>query len=342
MKVAFHCPLVDERGVSQAIFSYAHHNERLLGNRSLVITRGGVKEDQLLQRFHERFEVFTYTSVEEIEPYLVDQRVDLFYVLTHGNLRKVPVYLPSRCRTAVHCVFRSCTPSGDVYACISETVNRRSGTSFPVVPHIVESPAGDDDLRAELGIPAEALVVGRHGGLETFNLSFVHPVVERVLGKRPDIYFVFLNTKQFRPPHPRIIHLPRAVGVRKWAFVNSCDAMIHARRDGETFGLSIGEFSRSNKPVMTWAMPRGWSHTCFRLTRAVAGLFSSEMRLPRRQPAAHLEILGDKALIYHSGRDLERMLLALDRGRLRSGDWDAHSARYSPEPVMEQFARCFF
>ncbi len=342
MKVAFHCPLADERGVSQAIFSYAHHNERLLGNRSLVITPGGVKEDQFLQRFRERFEVFTYSSVEEIEPYLIDQRVDLFYVLTHGNTRKVPVYLPSSCRTAVHCVFRSCTPCGDIYACISETVNRRSGTSVPVVPHIVESPEGQDDLRAELGIPADALVVGRHGGLATFNLSFVHRAVERVLEMRADIFFVFLNTKRFMPPHPRVIHLPRAVGNQKWAFVNTCDAMIHARRDGETFGLSIGEFSRCNKPVLTWAMPRGWSHPLFRLSRAVAGLFSSKMRLPRRQPDAHLEILGDRALIYHSGRDLEGLLLALDGETLRAGDWDAHSGRYSPEPVMELFARCFF
>ena len=38
--------------------------------------------------------------------------------------------------------------------------------------------------------------------------------------------------------------------VEKVEFINTCDAMLWARGAGETFGLSIAEFSSKNKPVI--------------------------------------------------------------------------------------------
>ena len=35
-------------------------------------------------------------------------------------------------------------------------------------------------------------------------------------------------------------------------YVAACDAMIHARHLGESFGLSIAEFLYHNKPVLSW------------------------------------------------------------------------------------------
>lgn len=35
------------------------------------------------------------------------------------------------------------------------------------------------------------------------------------------------------------------------AFIRTCDAMLHARMSGETFGLAIAEFSAHNRPVLT-------------------------------------------------------------------------------------------
>ena len=37
----------------------------------------------------------------------------------------------------------------------------------------------------------------------------------------------------------------------KVSFINTCDCMIHARTDGETFGLAIAEFSTLNKPIIS-------------------------------------------------------------------------------------------
>ena len=68
----------------------------------------------------------------------------------------------------------------------------------PVVPHVVRpcEPCGAD-LRAALGIPPDATVFGRHGGYHTFDISFVHAAVREVAERRPDIFFVFLNTAPF-------------------------------------------------------------------------------------------------------------------------------------------------
>ena len=37
----------------------------------------------------------------------------------------------------------------------------------------------------------------------------------------------------------------------KSRFLYACDAMIHARADGETFGMAVAEFSVHNRPVLT-------------------------------------------------------------------------------------------
>jgi hypothetical protein len=50
--------------------------------------------------------------------------------------------------------------------------------------------------------------------------------------------------------HPQIKFLPGTYDLEeKSAFVNACDAMIHARSGGETFGLAISEFALENKKI---------------------------------------------------------------------------------------------
>ena len=104
----------------------------------------------------------------------------------------------------------------------------------------------------EFEIPRSAVVFGRHGALGTFDVPFVHDVVTTVAAMHPDRYVVLLNTQRCAH-HPRIIHLDATSDVvRKTRFINTCDAMLHSRADGETLGLAVGEFSLRNKPVLTW------------------------------------------------------------------------------------------
>jgi hypothetical protein len=114
--------------------------------------------------------------------------------------------------------------------------------------------ANGPDLRGRLGIPASAVVFGRYGGKETFDIPHAVSAVLAVASARPDIYFLFMNTA---PLHgaggevctlPNVIHLaPSVEDEYKSIFIRSCDAMLHARAAGETFGLAIAEFSAHNR-----------------------------------------------------------------------------------------------
>ena len=68
---------------------------------------------------------------------------------------------------------------------------------------------GGPDLRASLGIPADATVFCRHGGMPTFNVPFVRTAVARFAERRPDVYFVLLNTPRLdSKTRANVVHLP--------------------------------------------------------------------------------------------------------------------------------------
>ena len=67
-----------------------------------------------------------------------------------------------------------------------------------VVPSIVDLPDINSNLRKELGIPLSAIVFGRTGGMDTWNISFTNEVVKKVCEVRDDIFFIFqINWTRF-------------------------------------------------------------------------------------------------------------------------------------------------
>src|SRR5436190_6121403 len=117
--VAFDAGHLLERGTDVALYDYAHHNETLLGNRSLILcpARASVLA---LDKFRQRFSVCLYRDRQDLEWLLRD--VDLYYVQDHGKRPAVPLPRPPHGRTAVHCVFEANEPHGCVYAAISSWV----------------------------------------------------------------------------------------------------------------------------------------------------------------------------------------------------------------------------
>ena len=63
---------------------------------------------------------------------------------------------------------------GDVYAMGSKWLSKITNYKIPHVPHIVNLPNHNLDMRNELGIPKDALVFDRNGGCDTFDLHFVN------------------------------------------------------------------------------------------------------------------------------------------------------------------------
>jgi len=225
-------------------------------------------------------------------------------------------------RTLVHAVFDGRAPHGHVYARISPCVP--APPSVPVVPHIVRrrEPLGPD-LREELGIPTDATVFGRHGGYNVFDVLEARAAVLSVARQRADIYFVFMNTqplwlREGDEPPSNILYLPPTLDeARKCAFIRTCDAMLHARMSGETFGLAIAEFSAHNRPVLT-----------------------SSVHHDHHMARFHLDALGSKGLYYHDESSCAALLLSFDREAARRQDWNAYRA-FEPERVMASFRRVF-
>jgi hypothetical protein len=317
MKIAFHCNQLSLRGTEVAMYDYAHYNEKLLGNKSIILAKNPAvwkySDQPAIDKFKNRFEVFFYNDIREIEEILDDNKVDVFYAQKAGDRDGV---VSNNRKTVIHTVFQQYDPHGDVYAFISEWLSRIYCNVHDFVPYMVDLPDHDKDMREELGIPADAIVFGRHGGYETFDIPFVKHCVGDVVSKRNDVWFLFMNTEKF-VDHPRVLFLePTADLKKKTEFINTCNAMIHARFKGETFGLACAEFSLRNKPVITFA---------------------------GSMDRAHEMILKDKGFYYRTIGDLQNIFSNMDRffkGDNLKRDWNQYRD-YSPEKVMTKFKKVF-
>lgn len=316
MKIAFFVRHFGERGTEVAIYDYADCNETILGNTSIIVgftpatyaKHGLVCMPDVLEKFCKRFPVYLVNSFAEVNSLLRRERVDVYYTLTHGGVESPPFGDITACKSIVHCVFETRQPHGNVYCAISNQLNTRFGTNVPVIPHMVRIGKTTETLRKELSIADDAIVFGRHGGEGTFDIQYARDAVVSVATSCPSIYFLFMNTQRFCDL-PNVIHLPKSIDIEvKQKFINTCDAYLHARKDGETFGLAVGEFAVSNKPIIA-------STEC--------------------TDNAHLQILGEKVLKYSTKEDLEHILRTFQRGSL---DMTTNGYKqYTPERVMDAF-----
>ena len=334
--VAFFIRHFSERGTEVSTFAYAHYNEVLLGNRSIIVhypeARTGkfaLATGEVYTRFVGRFPVFEVANAQGIAEVIAREGVHVLYTQTSGGPE--PAYyafddkrLWKGCGTIKHAVFQTDGPEGDVFCGISSWVVRHN-PHMPVLPLIVEAPgAAIPDpavsvLRRRLGIPPEAVVFGRHGGRCTFNIGMALEAVVRIaqrhavtVGSKRPIYFLFMNTDTFCKPLDRVKHVSYAVApAAVHEFIEACDAMLHARADGETFGLACAEFAVRGKPVVT----------------------------TRSGDLAHLQFLGAGAVLYASADALEDILVNYET-KVRGAKHGPHEGYGNAEPqvVMETFA----
>ena len=312
LTIAFHSNQLSVTGTEVALFDYAHYNETLLGHRSVVMyhRHNPNNHADALAKFSNRFEVVAYDHLTELDSALASFQGQMLYAIKAGKRDGV---VSQRVPTMVHAVFPTAPRQahGDdvghgrncVRGALSTQPLRDIGIGTPM-------PDVEDDLRAELNIPDSALVLGCYGGERSFDVPCAVSAAQQLLKDRSDIYFIFLNLAPFLN-HPRAIFLPGTTDpARKTRFINTCDAMAHARAQGESFGLACGEFSARNKPVMTY---KHCKHT------------------------HHHDVLGGKAMLYGSHDEFVHQVGEMNRQKLSQGQWDCYSDRYSPERVMDLF-----
>lgn len=301
------------RGTEVAMYDYADFNETILHNKSIIITRDynkiknefDVSQDAYM-KFEKRFVVEFYESQTDIDNIVIKHNLSHLYVIKSGGYDN---QITTKCKNLIHCVFDTKHPHGQIYSAISNDVNRIHNTRCPVVPHMIRNHETTENLRQSLCIPTESIVVGRYGGLETFDIQFVKDAICNILNERSDMYFIFMNTYEFCN-HPRIIYLKGTTDMEyKKKFINTCDALIHARQGGETFGLVCGEFAVELKPVITYAL-------------------SNERN--------HLNLLGDKAILYHDYNSIYNILRNWNKLDEYSMEGNGYLF-YNPENVMSIF-----
>ena len=303
-------------GTEIAMYDYAHFNEIILGNKSIIISRRyeDVKDEintnkKAYDKFSLRFHIEYYNTQEHIDNIVERNQLTHLYIIKYGIWDGI---ITTKCKNLIHCVFKSVHPHGEVYSVISDEVNRISGTNYSVVPHMIYNEIYHDDLREILNISKEALVFGRYGSLYTFDISFVHETIKKIVNERSDIYFIFMNTEIFYN-HSNIIYLEGTTDMKiKRAFINTCDAMIHARFGGETFGLACGEFAILNKPIITFS---------------------------QSEEKNHINILGNKAILYENERELYEIFSTFYKEKydMKNNGY----FYYTPENVMHIFKEVY-
>ena len=336
MIVLFHVPFFSYRGTETATYDYALYNTTILHNTSIIVSPHTPQAHtqstpEVVQKFQAHFPIRYYTSQEELELICQSSHADVIHYMKYGTKDSLHV---NSIPMVVQCVFCCSEPHGLVYAGVSPSVSRNK---FPFVPHIVSFASNPQDeypsinqprgkhFRKQLHIPEDALVFGRHGGPDTFNIPYARDVILNIIRAHKNIYFLFAVRPmiftgvdpadynyqiQFMEPFsdPRI----------KQRFIQTCDAMIHACTLGESFGLSVLEFSYFNKPVITWN----------------GGLWHKQ----------HLDHLREKVILYSDPQSLKTVLTHFqenkkEREKENPNFWTIRT--FTPEYVMPIFDSVF-
>lgn len=312
MKILLHENSLNLRGTSAAVYDYAFFLKYMY-NYDCYITYNPASSDNnnsIISKFKTEFEVIPHKDFLDVETIITNNNIDLMYIIKSGtNDGKVS----KKVKTCVHAVFPTDTNQvhGNVYAYVSSWLSQFcSNNTIPYVPHMVNLPTVENNVRDCLNIPSDAVVFGRYGGYDTFDIPFVKEVIKRILQVTTNIYFLFCNTPVFIKD-PRVIFTNSITKLEdKVSFINSCDALLHARHQGETFGLTIIEFMHRQKPIFTYGL-------------------SYEKN--------HYELLDGQGNIYNNFNELYESIL----------NFKPHTVKYSklsdftPTRVMEKFHSTF-
>jgi hypothetical protein len=313
--IAFYQPHLDIQGTGVSNYDYAHFNQVILGNKSFMICDKDCKSTHPLamEKFKNSMEVVELEGdqdMEALEKTLKKIGADAVYIQKCGKKNDGRVITETPMLT--HVVGCENEPHGTVYAYVSEWLSEHvSNSEHPFIPYMVNLPDGTEDLREELDIPKEATVFSRLGGYYGWDIPFVNESIHQILQARDDVYFVFAQTPPFISHHKVKFLQPFADLDRKRKFINTADAMIHARLIGESFGMACAEYSHCNKPIIT---------------------FDGS---PEKN---HISVLGEKGIYYDGIQQVFDILKNFKKEPEK--DWNAYKD-FTPEKVMAKFDEVF-
>lgn len=326
-RLLFHSESINERGSAAALYEYIKMCKSIGHEVSWAYSEGPDNDLEALRLYSDQFDTIPVQNFEKFSKH-AEKFYDWVYFLKKGSpdgyhIKNIP--------NNIHVIFQYFYPHGENYAYISEWLAKAMARSqnkfvprklrpyFPYeplrlnsVPFSVNLPAADTNLRDELKIPLEAKVCLRFGGQDTFDIPWVKKVVVDALESDPNFWFLGVNTKEF-VSHPRALFTQPFLGLqRKANMLATCDFVLHGRRQGESFGMTILESMQAGKPVLSWF--GGWDRN-------------------------HISLL-DKSSFYFGARDLAQKL----KNYGKAVDVVANttqSLNFTPEKIFPKFVKVF-
>ena len=286
LKIGFYLNEINFRGVCNSVYLFAKNNEKILKNKSIIFYWGGSSDNQaeVVKIFKKKFKLIKVKNFNELERISKNLKLDYCYFQRTG----FKDYLLKNTRNIIHAVFPEKSKyHGYRYAFVSGWLSKVcSNNQYPYLPLPVKLLKNNQNLRNKLKIPKNAKVFGYHGGPTSFDLKFVKDVIKKIIEENNNIYFLFMNVEKFFS-HKKVIFIKGSFNQSiKVKFINSCDAMLHARSLGESFGISCAEFAIKNKPIFTYGFCKH---------------------------RAHFEIYKENIISYYSFNDLVKKILNFDR-----------------------------
>lgn len=253
------------RGTNSAVFDYAVYNKKILGNISFLIYPVELENVKVLNEYKSNGVVVIPSRREDLQIIFQTLKLTALYTISRNSgidsngqqtLIEVRAAESLHLKCIVHCVLEMgnipTSQGTTTYVGVSSSVSKE----HKILPHIVTLPELKTDYRSFLNIPDSAIVYGRHGGSDTFDVPFVKKAIERIVQVRKDIYFLFAGEiptifREMKSHHQIIFINPFYDKYIKRKFINTCDYMIHGGKLGESFGLSCLEFDFCGKGVLT-------------------------------------------------------------------------------------------
>ena len=329
MRILLHTNALNERGTTVAVRDYANglsqsgHEVSIAYDTSDSSNVEAIKkqvDNENTTYGYSNFDVFARQNAKEW---------DVAYFMKYGNNDgKLIPGIPN----IVHAVFQAYDPHGERYLYISEWLSKKmriqnlknliklsprgldslKRKKFDFLPYIVSLPLHESSLRAEWGFPEGAIIGGRHGAKDTFDVPKVHRAIQEILCGNEKVCFVFANTNKFIE-HPRVKFLPTLLSRLETSnYLSSLDFYLHARHRGETFGLSLLEAMLCKVPIFSYSVGVDGNHRYL--------------------------LKGSKNSLFDSGDSLKMFVNQLQNYEDVQTNFEIASS-FSPEVVMQYWAQ---
>ena len=315
MKILMHSNSITERGTTSALIDYAS-GLREFGLNPVITwdEKHPTNKPNFVRLIRENFQTAPYVDFDEIKQQ--SSRFDAAYFIKGGEYDGRILDIE---KNLIHVVFQNYDPHGSDYFYVSEWLAEFVTQKFqvpmeqrplPYLPHIVDLPKQKRSIRDKYGIPSSALLGIRIGGYDTFDIKFVHYVVKFLLQTNKQLYFIFVNTREFIR-HPRAFFVEAITDKQtKSDYLQSSDFFLHARGGGESFGIAIVEAMSLGVPVLAWRGGTDLNHT---------------------------ELLGHQSL-YNNALDLFNKIQGIGQYSDISRNFDV-AMNFKPEPVINKLLK---